>query len=308
VVGSSVAEFPSPHGGTFLGLLADHGLRQVEAREADTAADRRTDVVVDACFGLMHAADQFGALRERVARLRPGGRLVLQYHSLAAILRHGQWNALRHGHYAYYSTPVLHGMLGRLGLTSVAARRFPLYGGTVCLVATRTGDGVIVPSGSDVASVVDDELTAGVTRPEVLRGLADDAAQAATRLRAYLAEQRALGLRVVGYGAASRAVALLNLAGVDERLLAAIADASPTKWNRRMPGTRIPVITPSQLVERAPDVVLVLVPELLAEARVSLPGVELAGGRWVDADRVGRPGTNRTAARAARSPETGVLR
>ena len=39
--------------------------------------------------------------------MAPGGVLLLQFHSLATILRLGQWNSLRHGHYAYYSTPPL---------------------------------------------------------------------------------------------------------------------------------------------------------------------------------------------------------
>ena len=31
----------------------------------------------------------------------------MQFHTVAAIVRSGFWNALRHGHFAYYSTPVL---------------------------------------------------------------------------------------------------------------------------------------------------------------------------------------------------------
>jgi len=67
-------------------------------------------VIVD-CFGLMHAADQRAALAERAARLAPGGVLLLQYHALSTILRQRQWNALRHGHFAYFSTTALAAML-----------------------------------------------------------------------------------------------------------------------------------------------------------------------------------------------------
>ena len=35
------------------------------------------------CFGMMHAADQFAALGERMTRVAPGGVLLPQYHSLA---------------------------------------------------------------------------------------------------------------------------------------------------------------------------------------------------------------------------------
>ena len=272
-----VAEFPSPHGGSFADLLGQRGLSAAPAGEP-------ADVVLDGCFGLMHAADQRAALRARVDRLSADGVLVLQFHSLAAIVRHEQWNVLRHGHFAYYSTPALCGMLGQFGLTAIAARRFPLYGGTVCLVASRAvGHAPATPgSVAGLRDVLADERSAGVLDVATLRGLRGAAVRTAGQLRDYLTAARAGGTRVFGYGAASRAVALLNLAGLDERLLPGVADASPAKWGRRMPGTRIPVITPAQLVERTPDVVLVFLPELLPEARARLPGIERAGGRWVD--------------------------
>jgi hypothetical protein len=114
-----VAEYGSPHGGSWLGLLADRGLKPA-------AADEQADVILD-CFGLMHAADQRAALAERVARLAPGGVLLLQYHALSTILSGGQWNALRHGHFAYYSATALTAMLACVhsrpgGSTCMAAR------------------------------------------------------------------------------------------------------------------------------------------------------------------------------------------
>jgi len=279
-----VAEFPSPHGGSFAELLGRVGL---SVAPAGARAEEPADVVLDGCFGLMHASDQRAALAARVDRLSAGGVLVLQFHSLAAIMRHEQWSALRHGHFAYYSTPALCGMLGQFGLTAIAARRFPLYGGTVCLAASRAAGRARPGSLAGLRAVLADERSEGVLDVATLRGLRGAAVRTAGQLRDYLSTARAGGTRVLAYGAASRAVALLNLAGLDERLLPGVADASPVKWGRRMPGTRIPVITPAELVERSPDVVLVLLPELLPEARAGLPGIERAGGRWVEVGTLG---------------------
>jgi len=84
---------------------------------------------------------------------------------------------------------------------------------------------------------------------------------------------------VVGYGAASRAVALLCRAGVDAGLLPAVADASPAKRGSRMPGTNIPVVAPDEVLDGASA--LLFVPDLLEEVRLAYPQVEAAGGRWV---------------------------
>ena len=143
---SRVAEFGSPHGGSWLGLLADRGL-------APVVDGGPADLVIDS-FGMMHDADQSTALADRVARVAPGGILLLQYHSLDTIIRLGQWNALRHGHFAYYSTSALVGMLEVQGFSARAAWRFDLYGGTVLLVASREPGPHASPDGSVIDAPV----------------------------------------------------------------------------------------------------------------------------------------------------------
>ncbi|MGN6679699.1 MAG: class I SAM-dependent methyltransferase [Streptosporangiaceae bacterium] len=272
-----VAEYGSPHGGSWLNLLADRGLTAVSDGE-------QADVVID-CFGMMHAANQSAALAERVGRVAPGGLLLLQYHSLSTILRFGQWNALRHGHYAYYSTTVLAGMLAAENVDASRAWVFDLYGGTVLLAAGRRGERADEQD-QVLSSLVAQDEQDGVCDPAAVGRLQVTARAHAARLRSWLAAEREMGRTVLGYGAASRAVALLRMADVDRMLLPAVVDASPAKHGLRMPGTDIPVVSPARLDSDRPDAVLLFVADLRAEVRLAFPEVE-AGGRWVDADSLG---------------------
>ena len=151
-----VAEYGSPHGGSWLELLAARGL-------VPSGPGGQADVILD-CFGLMHAADQHRALAERAARVAPGGVLLLQYHALSTIIGHQQWNALRHGHFAYYSTTALTAMLAAVGFTPRTAWHFDLYGGTVLLAASRDGE---AGSGPDdvVRSLLEQDARVGVRDP-----------------------------------------------------------------------------------------------------------------------------------------------
>jgi hypothetical protein len=276
--GTRVAEYGSPHGGSWLGLLAERGHQEVADGEP-------ADVILD-CFGLMHAADQYGALAERAARVAPGGVLLLQYHSLDTILRRGQWNVLRHGHFAYYSTTALNSMLAEHGLRPRTAWHFELYGGTVLLAAGREADSSAEPDHA-VEELFREEARTGVRDPAAIIALQHDAQHSAEAVRAWLETERSAGRSVLGYGAASRAVALLIQAGVDQSLLSGVVDASPAKQGLRMPGTDIPVLDPTELAERRPDAVLLFVPDLLKEVRASFPHVETSGARWVDAEALG---------------------
>jgi hypothetical protein len=271
-----VAEYGSPHGGSWLGLLAARGL--TPAGPAGQA-----DVIVD-CFGMMHAADQRAAVAERAARIAPGGVLLLQYHALSTILRDGQWNALRHGHYAYYSATALAAMLTAQGFSPRRAWRFDLYGGTVLLAASRDAAGAQPPPDDSVRSLFALDAQAGVRDPLALRALQRDAHDRAQGLREWLLAEQSAGKTVLGYGAASRAVALLRWAGADHSLIRAVVDASPAKQGRRMPGTDIPVVGPDRLASERPAAIVLFLADLLPEVRAAFPGVEAAGGRWVNAE------------------------
>jgi C-methyltransferase C-terminal domain/Putative zinc binding domain/Methyltransferase domain len=273
--GRRVAEYGSPHGGSWLELLAGRGLTPVPQGEP-------ADVVLD-CFGLMHAADQSAAMAERASRVTPGGVLLLQYHSLDAIIRGGQWNALRHGHYAYYSAAALAAMLAQQGFSARRAWQFDLYGGTVLLAASHDASPRLAADDS-VRALLSQEARAGARAPAALGALQRDASARARGLHDWLVAERSAGNVVIGYGAASRAVALLRWAEADRSLVRAVVDASPAKQGLRMPGTDIPIVSPVRLADyRACSVVLFLA-DLLPEVRAAFPDVEAAGGRWVNAD------------------------
>ena len=155
--------------------------------------------------------------------------------------------------------------------------------------ATRHGgtgddDAADADGGASVRDLLAEEATLGVEDPTRVRALQDSAASRAAALHRWLVEQKAAGCTVLGYGGASRAVALLCRAGVDRSLLGGVADASPAKHGRRMPATDIPVVEPGELVAARPDAVALFLPDLLGEMRAALPEVEANGGRWVDVE------------------------
>ena len=260
--GATVHEFGSPHGGTWLPLLAERGL--AEASPAD--------VVLDS-FGIMHDPDQRAAFGRRARSTAPDGVLLLQFHSLLAIVSNGQWNALRHGHFAYYSLTALTELLAGAGMSVASAWEFGLYGGTVLVAAVH---GRAAPD-ERVKDILERERDFGVTDATVIRRLQQAVETHATGLRDWLMAQADNKFSVYGYGAGSRVPALFAIAGVDRQLVTAIADASPAKQGRRIPGTDVAIISPEQLVAADPDRVLLTLPELYGEVQRHYPQLE---GRW----------------------------
>jgi hypothetical protein len=255
--GSTAREFGSPHGGTWVPLLTGLGYTDRSAVTDPGPAD----VVLD-CFGIMHEPDQRAAFAQRAQATAPGGVLLLQYHSIATIIADGQWNALRHGHFGYYSLTTLIRLLADAGMSVVATWRFDLYGGTVLLAAVHAKSW---PAEAGVERLLAEEQALGVSTAAAYQGLQTAADVDVIELRSRLLAELAAGRRVYAYAAASRAVALFARAGLDATLIKGVADASEAKRGRRMPGTDIPIITPAELVAADPDVVLLTVPDLRDE-------------------------------------------
>jgi hypothetical protein len=86
---------------------------------------------------------------------------------------------------------------------------------------------------------------------------------------------------VAAYGASAKGATLVNYCGVGTDLLDFVADVSPLKQGRSMPGVGIPIVAPSELQRRRPDYVILLAWNF-ADEIIRQQGEYLrAGGRFV---------------------------
>lgn len=199
-VGARVTEYGSPHGGSWLPLMSARGLT--------TAVDgAEADVVLD-CFGMMHAANQSAALAERATRVAPGGRAVSltgNDHSVEAVER-----AVTRSLCVLFDDRA-HEAAGGVGFSPDAAWRFDQYGGTALLAARRDSGPLAGSRGRSRSEPArcrchqDGRRRRRSSHPSCsrTRTTAAGLAHGDRRRRANR------GLTVLGYGAASRAIALL---------------------------------------------------------------------------------------------------
>ncbi|MGN6127022.1 MAG: hypothetical protein ACTHON_10685 [Humibacter sp.] len=279
VRGSRVFHYPSPHGGSW------H--KQLEPFDLVEVFDGEAELIVDV-HGMMHAADQRAAFLERRAHLSDDGVILFMIHNASAIVREGMWNALKNGHFAYYTTPAMVRMADEIDMVAIGAWSYPLYNnGTTMLAFAKKGGKWGSVQADSVTALIEEETALGVLDPErVTDSLHTALVTSVAAIRGYLDGAKADGLTVAGYGAASRTAALLTSADVTPDDVAMIADASTGKHGRTMPGTRISIVSPDELVAARPDRVLLFISDLLPEVRRAMPGIEENGGKWVVVDPV----------------------
>ena len=256
-------------------LRAD-GHRVIEADPEDVAAAEAgsADLLIDV-YRLAHLPDLDAGVAAIAQLLAPDGAAVIEFDHALSTIGEVQFDALRHGHFSYLTLAALRPLLVRHGLAVTHAVPQPVYGGALRIrlrPAAAPASAAVDPS---VAAVLEAERSAGLDDPAFLAGLAGRVADRCAALREHLEVAAREGRRVVGYGAPTRAVTLLNAAGVTARDLPFTVDRSSAKHGRFLPGTGIPIRDPHELVNMPPDELLILTWDLADEVVAQLG--ELAG-------------------------------
>ena len=241
-------------------LRAD-GHRVIEADPEDEDADDlppgSADLLIDV-YRLAHLPDLDAGVAAIAWLLAPGGTAVVEFDHAGSTIGEVQFDAVRHGHFSYLTLAALVPLFARHGLVVTRATHQPVYGGALRITVRPTGapsNDATSPDGS-VDAVLRGERSAGLEDPVFLASLAGRVADLCAAVRAYLEEAASAGRTVAGYGAPTRAVTLLNAAGVTVDALPYTVDRSPAKHGRYLPGTGIPIRDPDVLVDAPPDELL----------------------------------------------------
>jgi SAM-dependent methyltransferase len=213
--------------------------------------------------------------------LAPDGTVTVEFPHLLQLVRQAQFDTVYHEHFSYLSLHTVERIFAAHGLALWDVETLDTHGGSLRVWARRAQR--CPPPGPRVAAVLRLEREAGMRGTDFHRGLQARADRIKDDLLAFLLEQKRAGRRVVGYGAAAKGNTLLNYAGVRGDLLPFVADASPHKQGRWLPGSRIPVVDPLRLDAARPDYVLILPWNLRAEIVAQLQHVRSWGGRFVTA-------------------------
>jgi hypothetical protein len=148
-----------------------------------------------------------------------------------------------------------------------------MNGGSLLCEVAHAGAAV---ARNDQALIDFEELT-GLNRPSGWARFAEQVRDQREMFVGLLRELRAAGQRVAAYGAAAKCMTMLNYCRVSTDLIAAIGDANPRKQGMWCPGVRIPVVSPEQLLEWHPDVIVIGAWNFRDEIITSLRGRGYAG-------------------------------
>lgn len=240
----------------------------------------RADLIV-ANNVLAHVPDLNDFIAGLAIALAPEGTLSIEFPHLKQLVEECQFDTVYHEHFSYFSLHTVCNAFARHGLRIWDVEPLTTHGGSLRIWAAH--DSSAFARQPSVNAILEDERAAGMLAMDYYRGFQAQADAVKNDLLAFLLEQRRLGRKVVGYGAAAKGNTLLNYAGVRPDLLPYVVDASPYKQGRYLPGSRIPVVVEARIRDSRPDFVLILPWNLRAEIMEQTAFIRDWGGRFVTA-------------------------
>jgi SAM-dependent methyltransferase len=186
--------------------------------------------------------------------LKPTGVAVFEFAYALDMIEHCEFDTIYHEHLFYHTLHGLTPLFQRHGLYLNDVERLPIHGGSLRLTVSRTS-----ARSAQLDALFAQEASLGVGCVPFYNDFADRVRTLRDSLADLLVSERTKGKRIACYGAAAKGATLVNYLDLGEKFFEFVADANTYKQGKYMPGQRIPIRHPDQLVADQPDYVLLLV-------------------------------------------------
>ena len=213
--------------------------------------------------------------------LKPGGTITLEFPHLMRLLEFMQFDTVYHEHYSYLSLYSVCQVFKQAGLRVFDVEEISTHGGSIRVYGTHADDKRETTKA--VHTLLEEEEERGMRELTPYIQFQKHAERIKDDLLTFLIDQKKLGKRVAAYGAAAKGCTLLNFAGIKPDLLPYVCDASPSKQDRFLPGTHVPILAPDVIQEEKPDVVVILPWNIRDEVMQQLAFIREWGGVFVTA-------------------------
>ncbi|WP_159587193.1 class I SAM-dependent methyltransferase [Chelativorans xinjiangense] len=226
-----------------------------------------------------HIGDVHDFMRGIVRWLAEDGVFVIEVPWAKDLLEKNEFDTIYHEHVSEFSLLSLVKLGAFFDLTVVDVHRLGVHGGSMRVFLKRSAAATAVEP--VVAEMLAEERAAGMCSMAAYQVFSDRIESIQSDLTAMLAELKAQGLRIAGYGAPAKGNTLLNFFKIGPETLDYLVDRNPLKQGLYSPGMKIPIRPPEALEEDRPDVLLVLAWNFFDEIREQQSAFAASGGQFL---------------------------
>lgn len=188
--------------------------------------------------------------------LSPKGVFTVEVPHLCSLIDKVQFDTIYHEHFSYFSLISIANILSHHGLEVYDVQLLKTHGGSLRLYIKHHSNSQQIQT-TEYEKLLEKEYDKKVDSLDYYIDFPHKVAKVKEDFLCFLRQIKAGRKTVVGYGAAAKASMLLNCCGIDSDLIEFVADKSPHKQEKFMPGCHIPIVKPECITDRNPDYIVI---------------------------------------------------
>lgn len=241
-----------------------------EGRSADAMAANNV---------LAHVPDINGFVAGFKAILKPQGVATFEQQHLLQLMQNNQFDTIYHEHYSYLSLIAAKRLFAAAELRIFDVEHIPTHGGSLRLFVCH--EKASHKTTKAVANTEAAEFEYGLDDDAVYKAWANKVRETKRKLLSMLINLKSQGKTIAAYGAPAKGNTLLNYCGIGRDFIDFTVDLAPSKQDKYLPGSRIPIFTANKIMEEKPDFILILPWNLKTEIMNQLTDIRKYGGRFI---------------------------
>jgi hypothetical protein len=189
--------------------------------------------------------------------LEEEGVLVLEFPYLIDYIENIEYDTTYHEHLSYISITPIHKLCTKLNMKIIDIEKQKIHGGTVRVSITNESSFYNKVKDSVMKFLNIEELQ-GYNNINKYTGWASSINTLIKDFSSNIIKLKEQGYKISGFAASAKGVTLLNSTGMSREYIDYIYDQTPEKIGKFSPGTGIPIISLTELIENNPDYLVIL--------------------------------------------------
>lgn len=223
-----------------------------------------------------HVSDQNDFVAGIAHLLKDEGSVVVEFPYVRHLIDRLEFDTIYHEHFCYFSCTSAGNLFRRHGLHLNDVVEVPIHGGSIRLTFNKHH----APTKRLTGKLAEEERI-GLTREDYYTQFASRVQKLRRRARGLVCDLKKQGKSIAAYGAAAKGAIALNYFGLDNTVIDFVADLSPHKQGKLLPGVEVPILPPSELMKQNPDYCIILAWNFAEEIMQQQRDYARAGGRFI---------------------------
>ena len=229
---------------------------------------------------LAHVPDINDFVKGMKILLKPDGIITMEFPHILQLIKQNQFDTIYHEHYSYFSFTIIQKIFFSQKLTVFDVEEISTHGGSLRIFVKHSENKTLGIT-ENVQKLVKKENENELSSLSTYLGFTKKIVKLRKEFNKFLEEAHKDDKSVVCYGAPAKGNTLLNYFKINPKLIKYAVDLSPHKQGLFLPGTHLPIKTPSQIEETKPDYIIILPWNLKDEIMEQIKDVKEWGGKFV---------------------------